>query len=446
MKVKNNLRDLSLSIKTMGNKSKRKANAILNMETIKKVELDINQVKCSDKDLKKFVDQQNNMNIDTDSDDSDSTVVNKNVKEVNEKSKMAESGNFQMADNELYKYTDNGPYYVIGERQEIDEFKLCDLFMQFKAKDIINVNKISNNKVRILTKTYTAANSIIKMGKFQALSKYKLYIPINFVFTDGIVRNIPLYYETEQIKDIIKCKVPIVNIERLNFWNKLEQKSQPSNTIKIRFRSATVPENVNFMWLLRKVELFVPKPFFCQICLKYGHFKKYCNPEKNEQLCRVCAKPPHNAETECTPSCKQCKVEHITADRNCPTFKYQCDIKRIMALKKISYNEAKEIKGRENPTPATSNNNYKKTYADIVASTSSMANSVKASPVPKTLKNPNNDTNKEKELIIAITKMIENMGKSISPGNNDELLINIGQKIHDFWKVPISSEPTSLNE
>lgn len=109
---------------------------------------------------------------------------------------------------------------------------------------------------KITTKSYTAANNIIKMEQFDALRKYKWFVPNNFVFTDGIVRNIPLYYETEHLMEIINSKVPIISIERLNYWNKLSQVSQPSTSLKIKFRSATVPDNISFMWLLRKVELY----------------------------------------------------------------------------------------------------------------------------------------------------------------------------------------------
>lgn len=63
------------------------------------------------------------------------------------------SASSKMAENELYKRTDKGPYYVIGECKDIDEFDLCERFMQFKLKDIINVNKITKEKVRICNET-----------------------------------------------------------------------------------------------------------------------------------------------------------------------------------------------------------------------------------------------------------------------------------------------------
>lgn len=326
----------------MGIKSRYKKDNI-NINAVKNIKL--SQAKCSEKQSEAFFAKQKNVkeNIhikideyDTDDSETDTIVQNDtdeinmdvgNVSTANTKSKMADNGKISNgSDNkmaglgELYKHTDKGPYYVICERKEIDEFKLCDLMMKFKVKDIAHVNKITKDKVRILTKSN---------------QKYNLSVPNNFVFTEGIVRNIPLYYDTDNLMEIINSKVPITKIERLNFWNQSTKTSQPSTSLKITFRSATVPDYISFMWLLRKVDLFVQKPLFCVLCLKYGHFKKYCDAEKHNPLCRICAKTPHNMENKCTPSCKQCKTDHLTADKNCPVYKYQWDIKKKLHTKKL---------------------------------------------------------------------------------------------------------------
>lgn len=430
------------------NMGKKRTNKIsLNNDNVKRLEMD--HVKISEKDKNELTANQKmhlDSSYDSSSDDSDN-AVNKNVqvkdkmantkKSVSSKTKMADNEVMEKT-NELYKYTDKGPYYVISECKNIDEFHLCELLMKFKAKDIIDVNKITKDKVRIHTKTFTAANTIIKLSTFSAFDKYKFYVPNNFVFTDGIVRDIPLYYDETQLKDMIDCKVPIVNITRLTFWNHTLKIAQPSNSIKITFRSSTIPDNVSIMWLLRKVDLFVPKPLFCQQCLSYGHFKKYCPTDKDLFLCRVCAKPIHNEDIVCKKTCKHCKTEnnHLTADRNCPAFKYQCDIKKI----------------QQNPTPAASSLTYKKSYADIVSSAQQPAGTLglnqpikTTTPTTMTNSNGNTDNSKEKSLIIAITKLMENTTRLNSPGNNDELLINIGQEITNFWKVPAPSQPSTSN-
>lgn len=103
----------------------------------------------------------------------------------------------------------------------------------------------------------------------------------------------------------------------------------------------------------------------------------------------------------------------------------------------------KEIKVRENPTPATANT-YKQSFADIVSgqniNSPGPSTQVAAKPVNIII-----DNSKEKNLIIMLTKLIEDMSLKNSPGNNDELLINIGKHLQDFWKVNTPSQPVTSN-
>lgn len=105
------------------------------------------------------------------------------------------------------------------------------------------------------------------------------------------------------------------------------------------------------------------------------------------------------------------------------------------------------MKVRENPTPATANN-YKKSYADIVSSGSGQPTNTPGTNHPQMstkITNTTMDNSKEKNLIITLTKMIEEMAKPNTPGNIDELLIHIGKHIQDFWKVTMPPQPLSHN-
>lgn len=343
---------------------------------------------------------------------------------------------------ELYKHTDKGPYNVICESPSIDEFKLCEIFLNFKVKDVASVTKIGKDKVRIQTKTYTAANSIIKLSAFSALKNYKIHIPNNFIHTDGIVRNIPQYYTVDKLRELINSPTPIVNIERLNFWNHTSQIAEPSTTIKITFRSSTIPQNISCMWLLRKVFLFVPKPLFCQNCLSYGHYKKFCKVPEENSLCRKCALPKHPDNTNCNPNCKQCKEAHITGNvKACKIYKQQQDIKKIMTEKKITYQEAKIQKIMENPTPAMATHGFKKTFTQIV-SDDTRQSQTKSTPIPSTTAN---HINKQEQFIITLTKIYENSlcNQNNGPGGNDETLMNIGTHINNYWKVSQPPVPST---
>lgn len=173
---------------------------------------------------------------------------------------------------------------------------------------------------------------------------------------------------------------------------------------------------------MRKVEWFIPKPLFCQSCLSYGHFKKYCTADKDLVLCRICTKPTHNIDQSCTKTCKHCKTEkdHQTADRNCPAFKYQCDIRQITTKQKLTNKEAKVIKMQQNPTPAGTFKTYKKTFADVVASsqeetTHKQIYTTHAPTTSTTLTSPNYTRNQHKQRKKLHNKNHKNYGKDVKP-------------------------------
>lgn len=69
-----------------------------------------------------------------------------------------------------------------------------------------------------------------------------------------------------------------------------------------------------------------------------------------------------------------------------------------------------------------------------------MTSTTSLSTVPTNL-----SPSKESTFIITLSKMMEKMGQFNSPGNNDELLINIGKHLQEYWKVVSPSEPLTSN-
>lgn len=258
--------------------------------------------------------------------------------------------------SELYKHTDNGPFFVIAEQKLIDPYWLGQMLLKvFKMQNILNLDKISKEKVRIHVKDYHNANKIIKLSAFDRFKDMKMYIPKNYVYIDGIIKGIPTSISDEEINDEISSKVPIERIERLDFWDQKTKSLQKSTTIKLTFRSSNVPDQVYLYLVPNRVELYIQKPLFCQVCLSYGHTKKYCHTET--PLCRICTKPIHDQTMECQPTCKDCTVafpnnkDHLTAAFICPTYKFQREVKRTMIIKKVTFKEAHTELQKLNPTP-----------------------------------------------------------------------------------------------
>lgn len=276
---------------------------------------------------------------------------NSHMMEINEESHITSN---KM--KECSEHTDNGPFFVIAEPKLIDPYWLGQTLLKyFKIQNVLNLVKISKNKVRIHLKDYHNANQEIKLSAFERFKEIKLYIPKNFVYIDGIIKSIPANITDEEIHDEISSKVPIEHIERLDFWDQKTQTSRKSTIIKITFKSSNVPDQVYLYLIPNRVELFIQKPLFCQICLSYGHTQQFCHTET--PLCRTCTKPKHDQSMECIPACKDCTVafpnnkDHLKAAFVCPTYKFQREVKRIMILKKVAFKEAHTELQKLNPTP-----------------------------------------------------------------------------------------------
>lgn len=369
----------------------------------------------------------------TDSSHKDLTSQSQQPRVSNNKIKIQEG-------TELYKHTDDGPYYVIAEQKLIDALWLGQTLLKtFKIKNILNLNKISKEKVRIQVKDFHNANQIIKLADFDRFKDIKFYIPKNFVFIDGIIKDIPTNIQLKEIHDELVSKIPIEQIERLDYWDRNTNSLRPSTTIKLTFRSCNIPDQVYLYLVPNRVELYIQKPLFCQACLSYGHTKKYCHTER--PLCRTCTEPVHDTDTRCKPTCKDCSISdpnnngHLTATFKCPAFKIQREVKRIMILKRLTFKEAHREYLNLNPTP-------NRQYHPPQPPPSSQTNSINKSYADIT-KNPRPPDRHES----LIHKLINIMNSCTSQGVNSDLIVKaIGNTLHEYSINNVSSEHSSATD
>lgn len=247
---------------------------------------------------------------------------------------------------EIFKHTDKGPYNVLIEKTNIEEFHVAQTLMKYKFdKSVTNLTKVSKHKMRVTFKDYASANKLLRIESFNDFKDYKIFIPIDYVTTYGVLRNIPTTLTVDFIKQNIISSTPISSIERMTWWNRDTQEAKESTTIKIQFRAQKIPEEVRLCMMLLKVSLFIPKPLLCYKCFIYGHTKNVCKAEKS--TCKTCGEDEHETNVTCKPACKQCKTnstfQHSTGDKKCPEFANQIEIKTVMAKKKVTYYEAKKM-------------------------------------------------------------------------------------------------------
>lgn len=257
---------------------------------------------------------------------------------------------------EIYKHTDHGPFYLIAEKKGIDHIDLGLSLKRIPNINLLNIVKIATNKVRIQARTYLAANKLIANKETFNLSEYNLYLPKQYVVTEGVIRNIHVKFTEDEIRENITTNYMIENVERLTTWDAKEKKSKPTTSVKISFRANNIPEQIHIAFCPVRVYIYVQRPLFCKTCLSYEHVAKYC--KSKQPLCFNCSELKHDESTQCDTKCKICtradpsNNDHRTSSYNCPAYKIQHEIKKIMAIKKICFWEAKAELIQQNPQPA----------------------------------------------------------------------------------------------
>lgn len=61
---------------------------------------------------------------------------------------------------------------------------------------------------------------------------YKCYTPSIYTTSVGVINNVPQDLSTEEIQEYIICDFNILNVERMNLFDKESNSNKPGNKIK----------------------------------------------------------------------------------------------------------------------------------------------------------------------------------------------------------------------
>lgn len=253
----------------------------------------------------------------------------------------------------MYKSSDKAPFYVMLEKDNIQEIDISRRLLQQNI-NIFEIRKLNKHKARVECKTFQAANSIVENESLK-LQNVKAYVPSHFTRSVGVVRGVPDDWSMEEIWEHFRCDVPVDNIERMNFFDKITKEVRPGTSLKVTFRSTSLPREVKVCYVVRRVDHFIPRPIVCRNCLRYGHTAKYCKAK--ESLCNNCAEETHNfhnntcnnscahCNNTCSTKCKYCgdNGNHRTTAFVCPKMKEEMKIKEKMVKENLSHIEAKKM-------------------------------------------------------------------------------------------------------
>lgn len=123
----------------------------------------------------------------------------------------------------------------------------------------------------------------------------------------------------------------------------------PIHTYFLTFDRPSPPEEIRISFHEKvRVGLYVPRPLQCFKCFKFGHTSSKC---KGKAMCRQCGRQAHENDCRRTKECSNCKGNHSPTSKQCPSYRTEAEIKKIMVQNKVSFKEAKKRVEKSCPYP-----------------------------------------------------------------------------------------------
>ena len=127
-----------------------------------------------------------------------------------------------------YNEKDEGPYMLIAKYEE-NKKNLKDIIVGKKLKNLgfsdVKITQLNKFSVKIMCEKKNIANKIIEENWKK--EEIKVYIPYNIITKSGVIYDIPLEVNLEEMKSEIESEFQILEIKRMikrnNKFNKNEK-------------------------------------------------------------------------------------------------------------------------------------------------------------------------------------------------------------------------------
>lgn len=249
--------------------------------------------------------------------------------------------------NNLHLYSNS--FYVYIESIDQNLGRLHPMYVghillkKLKIKNIVTINSMGKNRIRVVLKSAFDANVLINNKQLEN-EKLRAFIPNHLVERKGLIRSVDTYFNEEYIKNNIESSSPVVDVKRINRKIQTDgsEKWIPRQLVIVTFEGNILPSYVVINSVHFAVEPYISKVIQCYKCLKYGHVSKQCRSTKT--LCTNCGKEKLDNH-KCDPKdafCNYCKdSSHDSTSNKCPKYENQKKIKVQMSLNNIPFIDAK---------------------------------------------------------------------------------------------------------
>jgi len=232
-------------------------------------------------------------------------------------------------------------FLIIKNCDKSKPLQSFNIFLIAKALESIttdNPEKISftrEGNLMILTKNQTQTTRFLKATQLSNLCKINVELHPTLNISKGVVHCPALTNLTgAEIVDGLRSQ----NVTDCHKITKIQDGKVINTPLHVlSFNNFNLPKEIVVAWEICKVEPYIPAPMQCKGCFRIGHTKKHC---KSEAKCNVCASPIHEP-TPCEKvECINCKQQHRSNNKNCPTYKKRQQIITHKTIHKCSFAEA----------------------------------------------------------------------------------------------------------
>lgn len=267
------------------------------------------------------------------------TVVTPNDKRINIDGNKLDKKSFllSLASNR-YKTDDVGPFVVFVESPDrnagkIHPMKLGKIIFSSGFKhnnEIINMIATGRNRIKVEFKTKITANSFVDASCLHEHNLYA-YIPSFFINKMGVIRNVDIDLEDQEILSVIQSPIKIKNVRRITKTISEDSTIKVSKlgTCILTFDAQKLPENVSIYGMRCRVDPYVPPIRQCRNCFRFNHLQDQC---KSKSRCENCGlQHDHTNNCEGETKCSNCSGRHKSSDKTCPEYARITEEKRKKA-------------------------------------------------------------------------------------------------------------------
>lgn len=281
---------------------------------------------------------------------------------------------YEVNKNNRFHVNDIGPFCILIESENKNIGRMHPMSLGKLLYEQVNFNRNINNiapsginQIRVEFSSYESVNQLLD-SNFLKNNQLRAYIPETILYRKGVIRNVDISLNNEEIMNVIESNVRITEVRRILRTNIVNGERQTSNTetVVLTFRGQTLPQSIVIYGAKCKVNPYIYKVRQCVKCLRFGHNKFTC---RSKPRCNNCGE--NHISTECNNpnhilNCLNCTGSHQTVNlKECPVFENQKLIKKYMAVNNVGYIEAKNKYRNYSEVASNSVNLEKNNFPDL---------------------------------------------------------------------------------